>query len=153
MPAPPRHQLGCALLPPDVDALVAHLVAVDCLRPDGDGFLPGPRPLVAGGFLRARVMRHTDEQLVSSGQGGFRVFCPADVRNVTAGFAPALEAWRRGGPRALVCACGATHDLAALHYRPACGFARAWLELADVGAAELDVRALPAGVEVVWRRG
>lgn len=153
MPAPPRHQLGCALLTDAVDALVAGLVAAGRLRAHGPGFVPGAVPLIPGGFAAARVVRHADEQLVSSGQGGFRVHCPADGRIVTAAFAPALEDWRRGGPRALRCGCGATHDLRALHYQPACGYARAWLELLDVGAAEIDAAALPPGVTVIWRRG
>lgn len=147
MPAPARHQLAILLLCDDAAAVVARMQANGHL--DGDG--PGPVQ-VAGGFLRARVMRFDAEQFVSSGQGGFRVRCPAGAGNVTRGFVPALEAWRAGGARVLACRCGATHDLAELDYAPACGFAREWVELLDVGEAT-PPPGLPMGVRVVLRRG
>jgi hypothetical protein len=120
----------------------------------GAEWLPGQQALLAGGFVRARVVRFEQTQFVSSGQGGFRVLCPSDGRNATARFVPALEGWRRGGDRAVACGCGARHDLSAMTYRPECGFAREWLEFSDVGAADvLAPDALLDGVRVVWRRG
>lgn len=147
MPAPARHQLAILLLCDDVDQLVDHMRGRGQLDGDGPGTVQ-----VAGGFLRARVMRFDAEQFVSSGQGGFRVRCPAGAGNVTRGFVPALEAWRAGGARELACRCGVTHDLAELEYAPACGFSREWLELVDVGEATPPA-GLPRGVRVVLRRG
>jgi len=106
------------------------------------------------GFASARTLLFEGEQFVSSGQGGFRVACPVDDRNATAGFVPALEAWRRGGARNLACACGASHDLTSLIFRPVCGFAKQWLEFSDVGAADIAApAALLEGTQVIWRRG
>jgi hypothetical protein len=116
--------------------------------------VPGDKPLFYNGFAYARNLLFESEQFVSSGQGGFRVSCPVDARNATAAFVPALEAWRRGGARNLACACGDSHDLTALIYRPACGFAKQWLEFSDVGAADIAASdALLEGTRVIWRRG
>ncbi len=114
-------------------------------------FLPGPTPVV-GGFAHARILKFDREQFVSSGQGGFRVWCPVERRNITAAFVPALRMWRAGGERVLGCGCGAAHDLAALDYQPVCGFSQEWIELTDVGSASLPPD-LPDGVRVVLRRG
>lgn len=91
----------------------------------------------------------------SSGQGGFRVFCP-DVPGgapITAAFVPALEAWRRGGPAALgPCPrCGAEHRLDALRFAPEAAFAPAALRLIDVGRAWLEPGELPAALAAVTR--
>ncbi len=157
LPAPPRHQLGCLLLTEDAAALTTRLEHNGYLRPLPErdaGWVPGDRTLFPDGFAGARIIAFDHEQFVSSGQGGFRVWCPVDARNATARFVPALEAWRRGGARSLACGCGGTHDLTALTYRPDCGFAKEWLEFSDVGAAELVAPdALLEGVRVIWRRG
>lgn len=161
MPAPPRHQLAIVILTGDANALAAKLVAAGLLTPS---MLPGPTELVVGGFLRARVVTHLGEQFLSSGQGGFRVYCPAALgpggtparlSNTTAAFVGALTRWRAGGPRKMDCGCGANHDLADLHFRPACGFAREWIELLDVGCADLSQAALDVldGAPILLRRG
>jgi hypothetical protein len=115
--------------------------------------------VVAGGFTRARVSGFDQVQFASNWQGGFAVACPLSGLGVTGAFSAALEAWRRGAPRALSCPCGREHDLADLAFAPAAGFARGWLTLVDVQDAaltpdaEASAGALLGGVRVVLRRG
>ncbi len=159
---PAVHRLSLLLLPADPDAPSDRVVALEA-RFQREGWLagdgPGPRPLVDGGFARARVERFPDVRFASNWQGGFRAACPVDGRNVVPQLGPALEAWRRGGARALACPCGRTHDLSDLAYAPEAGFARGWLALVDVESATLadDARAVAAeelgGVRIVARRG
>ena len=113
------------------------------------GFSPGARVLVSGGFAFGRVLAFEREQFISSGQGGFRVFCPVHGTLVTAAFVPALTGWRAGGERIVACGCGASHDLAHLDFRPACGFSTEWLELLDAASDELD----PAAAAVYQGQG
>jgi len=91
----------------------------------------------------------------SSGQGGFRVFCPAVSGGapITAAFVPALEAWRRGGRAALgPCPrCGAEHRLDALRFAPEAAFAPAALRLIDVARAWLEPGEVPAEIGAVTR--
>lgn len=115
------------------------------------GGLPGA-VRIFGGFARARIVKLDREQFVSSGQGGFRVRCPAGAGNVTNRFVPAIGKWRAGGGRTMACVCGTGHDLIDLDYQPACGFAREWVELVDVGLVSVP-EGLPEGVKVVLRRG
>lgn len=154
-----RHQLAVLVLPADPDRDPADVVAlVAAWRAAGLG-LDGPRPIVAGGAARLRVEAHPTPRFVANRQGGFRVRCPVDGRNVVPAFNPAVERWREGGPRTLACPCGRTHDLDALDFAPAAGFARGWVALEDCGGAELDpeaavlaARAL-GGMRLVLRRG
>ncbi len=93
-------------------------------------------------------------------QGGFRVRCPETGENLAPAFGPAMQAWRAGGPRSLVCpACGAVHPLAALDFAPLAAFGRGAVVLTDVRSAELpaDARAqaeaaLGGPIRVVRRR-
>lgn len=157
-----RHDLALFVMAADPDAPGERAATLlDHLRAAGfvDGERPAARPLVDGGFALARAEVFPRERFVANRQGGFHVRCPADGSNVVPRFNKALEAWRVGGPRALECACGATHDLAALDYRPPAGFARGWVVLTDVGGAELTAAALALAegelgrVRVVGRRG
>ncbi len=158
MSAPARHQLGLLLLCDDPIPLVARLLADGFLRA-GDipgTWRPGPVDLVGGGFLQARVVPFDSEQFISSGQGGFRVWCPDGGPNITAAFARALTNWRAGGARSMACGCGAVHDLPDLDYRPSCGFSRGWVELVDVGSSDLTAAghaALPLHTPILARRG
>lgn len=102
---------------------------------------PGPRALVAGGFGRVRAVDWGEERLVANRQGGFRVRCPATGANVVPAFNHAMTAWRAGGPRALACGCGATHDLADLDFAPDAAFARAAVEILDAEDAALTPEA------------
>lgn len=157
------HRLTLHLVPADpdapparVEALRARLVAEGWLAADGT---PGPRPLVAGGFARARVETFEAPRFLSNWQGGFHVRCPVTGENVVAAFSGALSAWRAGGPRAVACGCGATHDLAALRYAPEAAFARGWVALIDAADAEVHPDALAlaeaalGGARVIGRRG
>ncbi|MFN7142967.1 MAG: hypothetical protein ACK4YP_04275 [Myxococcota bacterium] len=158
---PAVHRLSILLLPADPDTPGERAEALRA-RLERDGWLsgdtPGPRALVDGGFARARVEVFDTPRFASNNQGGFRVSCPVDGASVVVPFSRALERWRNGGPRALACTCGETHDLAALVYAPEAGFARGWLALLDVGGAAVDPAALAladevlGGVRVVARR-
>ncbi|MES2640556.1 MAG: hypothetical protein V4850_13770 [Myxococcota bacterium] len=160
---PAAHRLSLLLLPADPERPVDFVERLFEALEDGgwideDGG-PGPRPLVVGGFARARVERFDRVHFASSGQGGFAVRCPVTEQNVVAAFGRALEAWRAGGPRQLDCACGQAHDLVELHYLPEAGFARGWITLVDVQGVELTADAhaeaerLLMGVRIVIRRG
>ncbi|MFZ5478115.1 MAG: hypothetical protein ACOZNI_15210 [Myxococcota bacterium] len=141
------------VLPPGVDDPVDPLVAA------WREFLDGARPLVAGGFARARVERFDGHGFASNQRGGFRVGCPRDGRNLVPAFNRAYPAWREGGPRALACDCGERHDLADLRYAPDAGFARGWIALAGAGDADVtpEARAVADAavgrVRIVLRRG
>ncbi len=160
---PAAHRLTLLLLPMDPDRpgsvaveLYERLQRGGWIGPDGG---PGPRPLVEGGFARARPEVFDRTRFASSGQGGFSVRCPVDGSNVVAPFSSALEAWRVGGPRHVACGCGREHDLVDLVYSPEAGFARGWLAVIDVQGIELDAEAraeaevLFEGVRIVVRRG
>jgi hypothetical protein len=142
--------------PARVEALRSRLRAEGWLSDDAR---PGPRPLVAGGFDRARVETFDAPRFLSNWQGGFRVRCPNNGESAVDAFSAALAAWRAGGPRAMACGCGATHDLAALRYAPEAAFARGWLALLDAADAEVHPEALAlagdvlGGVRVIGRRG
>lgn len=119
----------------------------------------GEAPLVAGGEGARRAGTWPRERFFANGQGGFRVACPATGAPVADRFWRALEAWRRGGPRTLACACGAEHDLDTLAYAPPAGFAAAWIEAIDAAsdepsapAAALLARVWP-GYRVIGSRG
>lgn len=126
-----------------MEAAVARLDAAG-LWPDG--LAPG---------AHARLVVAPRQRFVANRQGGFYVRCPVDQSLVGDRFLRALTAWREGGPRALECACGATHDLAALAFAPAAGFAWAWIEVPEVEAPELAEEALAVlgEVRIVLRRG
>lgn len=172
------HRLDLLVLPRDPDApadalapVIAAWVAAgflrvgdDALASTGPGFTSGTlrhayalgaRALVAGGVGHVVWMREAAARFLANRSGGFRVRCPSSGALVTDRLHPAMAAWRAGGPRVLACACGGTHDLAVLDYVPAAGFARGWIELDDVGGADLvaEARALAPDVRVVLRRG
>lgn len=160
---PAAHRLSLLLLPADperppdfVQRLFEALQEGGWIDADGS---PGPRPLVVGGFARARLDLFDHVHFASSGQGGFAVRCPVTEQNVVGAFNHALGAWRAGGPRTLVCPCGREHDLVELHYLPDAGFARGWVALVDAQGVELtpdahaEVERLLMGVRIVVRRG
>ncbi len=118
----------------------------------------GSQPIVPGGFLRLRRERWGASVLYANGQGGFRVRCPKTSVPAVSAFTKALPLFRAGGPRHLLCDCGELHDLNALQFFPAAGFARlAWCFDA-VGAAELSAEVQAAfsecfgGHRLVFRR-
>lgn len=135
------------------------------LVPAGPGFPPAEVVLGALRSLDWGVAPESarawsgPERFFANGQGGFGVRCPEGGASVADRFVTALEAWRRGGERALGCACGQVHDLAALDYAPPAAFASTAIELADVGSAELAEPAAAAlgafwpGFRVVGSRG
>ncbi len=117
--------------------------------------LAGARTLVDGGVGQIVWMREESPRFLANRGGGFRVRCPVTGVSLADRLHRAMEGWRNGGARVLTCACGETHDLAVLDYVPDAGFARGWIELHDVGAAELvaEARALASDVRLVLRRG
>lgn len=151
MPPPASSRLALLLLPRGAGVGPA---ALEALAARWAG-----RVVVPGGHRPPRVVDGGHERFLANRQGGFRVRCPVDGANLVPVFPRALERWRAGGPRTLACPCGATHDLAELTYAPDAGFARAWLELAEVGSGELTPEALAeaeaalGGVRIVPRRG
>jgi hypothetical protein len=100
--------------------------------------------LVQGGF---RSMMVSDDQKVrffANQLGGFQVLCPDRGTHIIPSFSAAMTQWRAGGPRVLArCgACGATHALETLHYRPPAAFGRRVLRLIDVQRAAIESVAL-----------
>ncbi|MSQ02423.1 MAG: hypothetical protein EXR71_11120 [Myxococcales bacterium] len=99
------------------------------------------------------------ERFFANGQGGFRVGCPYDGRSLTGPFRVAIEDWRAGGPRLLLCLCGEQHDLGDLRYEPPAGFAREALVVNDAPSGELSAPATAVlaqfwpGARVVGSRG
>jgi hypothetical protein len=118
-------------------------------------FAPGARVPVDGGVGSVVWQREASPRFLANRAGGFRVRCPVSGRSLAERLHVAVEAWRNGAPRVLDCACGALHDLAHLDYVPPAGFARGWIELADVGGADLveEARILAPDVRLVLRRG
>lgn len=168
MPPPATRRFSLLLLPPEiedppdrVDAALRALGQAGFVTSDGR---PGLRGLVEGGFAALTREGGAGVVFLSNGQGGFRVACPRTGESAVPAFNRAITAWRAGGPRRLACPCGQPHDLADLRYRPAAGFARAWLRLADPARAELTPEgeaalvaawggAQGAAVRIVGRRG
>lgn len=150
MPPPARHRLDILVLPADPDAPAATMEAA-VARLTAAGLWPGGLAVGA----QARLVVAPRQRFVANRQGGFYVRCPADQAVIGDRFRRALTAWREGGPRTLGCACGATHDLAALDFAPAAGFAHAWIEVPDVDGPELSPEAVAAlgDVRIVLRRG
>jgi DNA-directed RNA polymerase subunit RPC12/RpoP len=112
---------------------------------------PGPAAdaLVEGGYVRARLETHDGVRMISNQQGGFQVRCPSCRSPMARPFGDAVTAWRGGAERAVTCpTCGTRSPLEAVDCRPAVGFARGWLHLADVGRFGLGEAA--AALEQVW---
>ena len=163
MPPPASHRLDLLLLAPTSETPGSWAEGViDTWREAGFllGEGPGPRELVAGGFLRVWAEVHDHERFHANRQGGFRVRCPRDAGNVVPAFNPAMSAWRAGrGPRSLRCpTCGEVHDLAALDYQPPAGFARGLVVIAEAEANAPSEAAMAAiltlgAARLLWRRG
>ena len=98
---------------------------------------PGAATALAGGGS-TRAHDAAREHFLGNEQGGFRVTCPLTGDNVSAAAGRAIQRWRDGGERALTCACGSRHDLAALDYAPGAVFAERWIEVLE--PAEIEVR-------------
>ena len=154
--ARPVHRLNLRLLPPDESQGLESAVA----RLEVAGFTAdGGRPMIDGGWEGWSAVEQERPVFLSSGIGGFRVFCPVCGASVGAGFVGVLGGWRAGGSRELVCGCGQRSDLAALRYLPEAGFARSWLELRDVQGTELRPEAMNlltavwGGLRVLAHRG
>ena len=88
----------------------------------------------AGSFARVRVDDPGRIVLYANQQGGFRVTCPDEGRNVVPAFSAALTAWKRGGPRSMSCSCGRSHALERLSYEPDAAFGSAALIVANVAS-------------------
>ena len=164
------HRLDLLLLPENIDqdvdpvafdALAAALVARGWLAPRPGGLGPGPEAtaLLPGGFAALRLDRPGAPTLYANEQGGFRVPCPSCGAPLAGPLSAAVEAWRRGGPRALACPrCGWAGDLAEVQGRPPFGIARAAVIFADVGgtalseAGEAALAPLLGAARVVLRR-
>ena len=109
---------------------------------DGRG---GPG-LVEGGCARVWLDVPGRLTLYKNEYGGFRVDCPACEGLLSGPFGVAMEAWRRGGPRSLICpGCGGGSALESLSFRPEAAFALGALVFSDVGGIELSAEALRGG--------
>jgi hypothetical protein len=138
------------LLPQDPDAAVL-FEAWPPVRAawEAAGLIVGGRGgpgLVEGGCARVWLDRPGGLTLYKNEYGGFRVDCPACGGLLSGPFGLAMEAWRRGGPRSLVCpGCGGEAGLEALCFRPEAAFAMGALVFSDVGGIELSAEALEGG--------
>lgn len=122
-------------------ALLEAWISRGVLMPDG-GAGPRAAELLPEGFSRVRLDLPDGVGFYANRQGGFRVACPEGGANLVAAFVHATGAWRAGGPRTLSCpACGHTHPLEALDFRPPAAFGRLAIVIADVGSATLPVAA------------
>jgi hypothetical protein len=162
VPARPVRHLDLLLVPALTGALSDDVVSKLAVRGvcTSDG-RPGPLAgsLVQGGFGRLTVDRPKRTVLYANQQGGFRVFCPACHELATASFVRALEAWRSGGGRNMVCAaCARSSDLDALDFRPPAALGDAALIIEDAATGWLTADALSlvtsimGAVRVVGRR-
>jgi len=147
----PSHRLNLYLVPaeperlPDDGALEAGL---EQLREVGmlEGMHPGARAeaLVIGGFALLRVDRPSQPTLYGNRQGGYRVRCPGCGTSIIFPALAALQSWRGGGDRSVVCPdCGVASALEALDYAPFAAPGRFALELRDVGGPSVGPSAIP----------
>jgi hypothetical protein len=164
------HRLDLLLLPEhidqDVDPVAFAFIADGWIgggllahRPGGLGPGPAANALLPGGFAALRLDRPGATTLYANEQGGFRAPCPRCGAPLAGPLSAAVEAWRRGGPRALTCPrCGWAGDLSAIQGQPPFGIARAAVIFADVGGVELSslgqeaLAALLGAARVVLRR-
>ncbi len=97
--------------------------------------------IMDGGFRRLQIDPPDRVRFYANQQGGFRVSCAGT--SIARDFSDAVQAWRRGGARALDCpACGERHALETISLRPPGAFARGALQFLDAGAARLTPTAM-----------
>ncbi len=126
MPPHPSHRLNAWLVHADPDREPGEGLAEDLADAPARAWLEG-------GWRQARLDRPPRPHLYGNKQGGYLVRCPACTWPLAREAAAALARWRAGGGRALACpACGGTHALEGLAYRPAAAPGRFAVELRDV---------------------
>jgi len=90
------------------------------------------------GFVRIRIEETTQPRLYANHQGGYRVSCPFCTANIARGFSSAVEKWRRGEERNMLChQCNESFSLENAIGRPSFAFASAAIVLSDVQRAVL----------------
>ena len=108
----------------------------------GDQIGDDPNGLISGGFKRLWLDQPGRMMLYANQQGGFRVSCPQKGGNIAKAFETALRAWRKSGPRSLVCpVCHAEHPLEACTLSPPGVFGSSAIVFSDVGGVQLTGRA------------
>lgn len=143
------HRLDLMVLPAGPDrrpdpAAFARLIdvwqAIGALRVEPGRLRGGPEAAVVlpGGFAGLRLDLPALPALYANEQGGFRVPCPGCGAPLAREFSAAIAAWRRGGPRRLVCpSCARGQDLAAAEAAPPVGIALGAVIFMDVGGEAL----------------
>jgi hypothetical protein len=100
--------------------------------------------LVRGGFRRLWLDVPGHMALYANQQGGYYVRCPKSGGNLARIFGAAVQAWRGGGERSLVCPhCGEVHALEAVTLAPPGVFGLGAVVFSDTESVELgdDVQA------------
>ena len=108
---------------------------------------------VEGGFVSAQTETSDGLRWFHAGQGGTRVSCPVTGLNVVTSFNDQMAELRSGGGFVMACgACGGTHDLSDLDFRPPATFGYAALVLRDVANAGLlpDFLATPKSYDAMF---
>lgn len=142
MPPHPSHRLSAWLVPTEPDRACPFDTPgrLQRLQTSGSGPEPGPpgEALIPGGWVGVRLDRPPGPHLYGNKQGGYRIRCPSCAAPLIAEATDALERWRGGGDRALVCRrCQQPHSLEGLDYRPAAAPARFAIELRDIQGLDL----------------
>lgn len=123
---------------PDAEAFAACMARWEAAGRLGDG------SLIEGGFRRLRLDMPGYIALYANHQGGYYVRCPETRGNLARAFSAAVQAWRAGGPRSLVCEhCGQAHPLEEVSLAPPGAFARGAVIFSDVASVGLADDVLP----------
>jgi hypothetical protein len=145
----PTHRIDLLVVPVEPECSLEEAALVRLRRLwEVDGLLAGESAgdessdLVAGGFSRLWLDRPGCMVLYANQQGGFRVTCPDNGKNIAPGFGAALGAWRDGGERSMECpACGKVHALDICVLAPPGAFGRSAIVFGDAGGVDLSDRA------------
>ncbi len=153
----PSHRLDLLIVPGNPDTVPSSevITALSAWLDD-----VGPGALVDGGGAGWGLDQPGKAVLYANRQGGFHVRCPACAAPLARAFGVAVGRWRAGGAREVACgACGTSHDLDGLDFRPPAAVASFALVIRDAADGRLRdegrraVERFLGPVRVVGRRG
>ena len=124
------------------------------------GYLSKEKASIAvGAFHSHRIEDSLSPRIYGNHQGGYRVRCSSCAENIVSAFSIAVEQWRAGGERRVLCPhCSYTQPLEESTFAPPVAFSRAVLNLIDVQEARFaqeaheDMEKILGSHRIIYRR-